>query len=76
MCPKITPIRSNQDFGNYSALKIRSVRRQPKQVLFLSLIASSVVAHKNDILKRLVLEAKREYEKDAEYRVHIFTADA
>ncbi|KAF8498227.1 P-loop containing nucleoside triphosphate hydrolase protein [Russula emetica] len=55
---KITPIRSNRDFGNYSALKI------------------SVFAHKNDILKRLVLEAKREYEKDAEYRVHIFTADA
>ncbi|KAI0274144.1 BCS1 N terminal-domain-containing protein [Russula aff. rugulosa BPL654] len=55
---KITPIRSNQDFGNYSALEI------------------SVIAHKNDILKRLVLEAKREYEKDAEYQVHIFTADA
>ncbi|KAH9985931.1 BCS1 N terminal-domain-containing protein [Russula vinacea] len=36
----------------------------------------SVVAHNNDILKRLVLEAKREYEKDVEDRVHIFTADA
>jgi mitochondrial chaperone BCS1 len=40
------------------------------------MIVSSVVAHKNDILKRLVVEAKREYEKDAEYMVHIFTADA
>lgn len=73
---KITPIRSNQDFGNYSALEIRCARRQPKRVLFLSLIVNSIVAHNNDILKRLVLEAKRDYEKDAEYRVHIFTADA
>lgn len=35
----------------------------------------SVVARNNDILKRLVLEAKREYEKDAEHRVHIYMAD-
>ena len=35
---------------------------------------SSVVTRDNDILKRLVLEAKREYEKDAEHRVHIFVA--
>ncbi|EMD39364.1 hypothetical protein CERSUDRAFT_72525 [Gelatoporia subvermispora B] len=34
-----------------------------------------VVARNNDILKKLVLEAKREYEKDAEHRVHIFMAD-
>jgi chaperone BCS1 len=33
------------------------------------------VARSNDILKKLVLEAKREYEKDAEHRVHIFLAD-
>ena len=73
---KITPIRSNQDFGSYSAVKIRCVRRRlPKHVLLLSLTVCSVVAHKNDILKRLVLDAKREYEKDAEYRVHIFMAD-
>ncbi len=37
---------------------------------------NSVVAHENDILKRLVREAKLEYEKDGVYRVHIFTADA
>ena len=35
----------------------------------------SVVARNNDVLKKLVLEAKREYEKDAEHRVHIFLAD-
>ncbi|THU97685.1 P-loop containing nucleoside triphosphate hydrolase protein [Dendrothele bispora CBS 962.96] len=35
----------------------------------------SVVARNNDILKKLVLEAKRDYEKDAEHRVHIFLAD-
>jgi chaperone BCS1 len=36
---------------------------------------SSVVARNNDILKKLVLEAKREYEKDAEHRVHIYMGD-
>ena len=39
------------------------------------MLSDSVVARNNDILKRLVLEAKREYEKDAEHRVHIFMAD-
>lgn len=38
-------------------------------------LSVSVVARSNDILKQLVLEAKREYEKDAEHRVHIFMAD-
>ncbi|KAJ7460705.1 P-loop containing nucleoside triphosphate hydrolase protein [Mycena latifolia] len=40
-----------------------------------SALKISVVARNNDILKKLVLEAKREYEKDAEHRVHIFLAD-
>ncbi|KAK7031459.1 P-loop containing nucleoside triphosphate hydrolase protein [Favolaschia claudopus] len=40
-----------------------------------STLKISVVARNNDILKKLVLEAKREYEKDAEHRVHIFLAD-
>jgi hypothetical protein len=40
------------------------------------LTISSVIARTNDILKRLVLEAKRDYEKDVKHRVHIFTADA
>ncbi|KAJ7876254.1 P-loop containing nucleoside triphosphate hydrolase protein [Mycena leptocephala] len=40
-----------------------------------SALKISVVARSNDILKKLVLEAKREYEKDAEHRVHIFLAD-
>ncbi|KIJ55118.1 hypothetical protein M422DRAFT_151461 [Sphaerobolus stellatus SS14] len=35
----------------------------------------SVVARNNTVLKKLVLEAKRTYEKDAEHRVHIFIAD-
>lgn len=34
-----------------------------------------MVARNNDILKKLVLEAKREYEKDAVHRVHIYMAD-
>ncbi|KAI5120959.1 hypothetical protein M0805_001663 [Coniferiporia weirii] len=39
-------------------------------------LSVSVVARNNNILKKLVLEAKREYEKDAEHRVHIFMADS
>jgi chaperone BCS1 len=35
----------------------------------------SVVARNNNILKQLVLEAKREYEKDAEHKIHIYMAD-
>lgn len=41
-----------------------------------SVLSVSVVARNNSILKKLVLEAKREYEKDAEHRVHIFMADS
>jgi len=41
----------------------------------MQLMTFSVVARNNDILKKLVLEAKRTYEKDAEHRVHIFLAD-
>ncbi|KAH8108653.1 P-loop containing nucleoside triphosphate hydrolase protein [Phellopilus nigrolimitatus] len=39
-------------------------------------LSVSVVARNNNILKKLVLEAKKEYEKDAEHRVHIFMADS
>lgn len=45
-----------------------------KKMMWLILVCS-VVARNNDILKKLVLEAKREYEKDAEHRVHIYMAD-
>jgi hypothetical protein len=34
-----------------------------------------VVARNNDILKQLVLEAKREYERDAINKVHVYLAD-
>lgn len=68
-------------------LKLGAFRRLPDYVdLFLlfiiifefwliKLVMNSVVARNNDILKKLVLDAKREYEKDAEHRVHIFMAD-
>ncbi|KAG9019095.1 hypothetical protein FRB90_006409 [Tulasnella sp. 427] len=36
----------------------------------------SVVARNNTVLKKLVLQAKREYEADMEHRVHIFLSDA
>ncbi|CAE6518196.1 unnamed protein product [Rhizoctonia solani] len=40
------------------------------------LLSISVVARSNNILKQLVLEAKKEYERDAEHRVQIFFADS
>ncbi|KAG8812079.1 hypothetical protein FRC17_002210, partial [Serendipita sp. 399] len=35
----------------------------------------SVVARSNDVIKKLVLEAKKLYEADAEHRIHIYLAD-
>ncbi|KAJ3509949.1 hypothetical protein NLJ89_g4946 [Agrocybe chaxingu] len=55
-------------------LRITRTKRYPDYGHGCSL-KISVVARNNDILKKLVLEAKREYEKDAEHRVHIFLAD-
>ncbi|KAF8141397.1 P-loop containing nucleoside triphosphate hydrolase protein [Boletus edulis] len=55
-------------------LRITRTKRYPDYSHGSSL-KISVVARNNDILKKLVLEAKREYEKDAEHRVHIFMAD-
>ncbi|KAG6381797.1 P-loop containing nucleoside triphosphate hydrolase protein [Boletus reticuloceps] len=55
-------------------LRITRTKRYPDYSHGASL-KISVVARNNDILKKLVLEAKREYEKDAEHRVHIFMAD-
>ncbi|KAG5652733.1 hypothetical protein H0H81_003932 [Sphagnurus paluster] len=55
-------------------LRITRTKRYPDYGHGASL-KISVVARNNDILKKLVLEAKREYEKDAEHRVHIFMAD-
>jgi hypothetical protein len=51
------------------------IRRARERELKKPFIHYSVVARNNDILKQLVLEAKRMYEKDAEHRVHIFMAD-
>ncbi|KAF8638406.1 hypothetical protein AX17_002231 [Amanita inopinata Kibby_2008] len=55
-------------------LRITRTKRYPDDIHGAS-VKISVVARSNDILKKLVLEAKREYEKDAEHRVHIFLAD-
>ncbi|KAI0271129.1 P-loop containing nucleoside triphosphate hydrolase protein [Russula aff. rugulosa BPL654] len=54
-------------------LKITRTRRY--QDYGYSGLKISVVARNNDILKKLVLDARREYEKDAEHRVQIFKAD-
>ncbi|KAI0285184.1 BCS1 N terminal-domain-containing protein [Russula brevipes] len=55
-------------------LKITRIRRYQDYGRY-SALKVGVVARDKDILKRLVLEAKREYEKDAEHHVHVFMAD-
>ncbi|KAF5374014.1 hypothetical protein D9615_009926 [Tricholomella constricta] len=49
-------------------LRITRTKRYPDYDQGVSSLKISVVARNNDILKKLVLEAKREYEKDAEHR--------
>ncbi|KAF8513009.1 P-loop containing nucleoside triphosphate hydrolase protein [Hysterangium stoloniferum] len=55
---------------------LRITRGQRYQHYNCQELKISVVARNNTVLKKLVLEAKRTYEKDAEHRVHIFIADA
>jgi len=55
-------------------LRITRSRRYPDDTHGAS-IRISVVARNNDILKKLVLEAKRDYEKDSVHRVNIYLAD-
>ena len=74
ICPQITRTRRVQDYGTCGELKIRCVPGSCDGAVWLTQ-KFSVVARNNDILKRLVLEAKKEYEKDAVHRVHIFMAD-
>lgn len=72
---KITRTKRFQDYGSCAELKIRYVTESSALRSGALIWLVSVVARNNDILKKLVLEAKREYEKDAEHRVHIFMAD-
>lgn len=79
-CSQITRSKRYPDYGHSGSLKIRSVFRvsrlpKKKNLPTILTILGSVVARNNEILKKLVLEAKRDYEKDAEHRVHIFMAD-
>lgn len=55
---------------------LRITRTQRYQHYHCHELKVSVIARNNTVLKKLVLEAKRTYEKDAEHRVHIFVADA
>ncbi|KAJ6561206.1 P-loop containing nucleoside triphosphate hydrolase protein [Mycena vulgaris] len=70
--PSVDSVHSIYYRGHW--LKITRTKRYPDYG-HGSALKISVVARNNDILKKLVLEAKREYEKDAEHRVHIFLAD-
>ena len=38
-------------------------------------LSSSVVARSNTVIKQLVHEAKKQYEKDSEHRIQIYLAD-
>lgn len=80
-----SPLKKTLDYQNKTQERLRALRGVEDQVPLLHHLAHrsgcsqsgarSVVARNNDILKQLVLEAKREYEKDAEHRVHIYMAD-
>ncbi|KAH8117485.1 P-loop containing nucleoside triphosphate hydrolase protein [Phellopilus nigrolimitatus] len=52
------------------------VRRSRKHDSDLEVLSISVVARNNNILKQLVLQAKREYEAEAVHRIQIYFADA
>ncbi|THH05072.1 hypothetical protein EW145_g5057 [Phellinidium pouzarii] len=52
------------------------VRRSRKNDSDLEVLSVSVVARNNNILKQLVLQAKREYEVEAVHRIQIYFADA
>ncbi|KAI5123305.1 hypothetical protein M0805_009326 [Coniferiporia weirii] len=52
------------------------VRRSRKSDSDLEVLSVSVVARNNNILKQLVLQAKREYEAEAVHRIQIYFADA
>jgi chaperone BCS1 len=58
--------------GHWLRVK-RSKKTDGSDVEVLSI---SVVARNNSILKQLVLQAKKEYETDAEHRVNIYFADS
>ena len=72
---KITSARSFRNLGDYSFLKIRCALPDSPIVSCCFITVNSVIGRNIDVLKRLVLEAKREYETEMEHRVHIFTAD-
>ncbi|KAL5532989.1 hypothetical protein ACEPAF_4763 [Sanghuangporus sanghuang] len=54
-------------------LRVRRSRNKDSDMEVLSI---SVVARNNNVLKQLVLQAKREYEAEAVHRIQIYFADA
>lgn len=68
---------SPADYGRYLCTDWLRVRRSKKtDGSDVEVLSISVVARNNSVLKQLVLQAKKEYEADAEHRVNIYFADS
>ncbi|KAG8733810.1 hypothetical protein FRC11_001972 [Ceratobasidium sp. 423] len=71
----LTPSADTTHNIYYRGHWLRITRASPRDHGGRGELRISVVARNNAIIKKLVLQAKHEYEQDMEHRVHIFLAD-
>ncbi|KAH7326897.1 P-loop containing nucleoside triphosphate hydrolase protein [Rhizoctonia solani] len=71
----LTPSADTTHNIYYRGHWLRITRASPRDAGGRGELKISVVARNNAIIKKLVLQAKYEYEQDMEHRVHIFLAD-
>ncbi|KAJ1306389.1 hypothetical protein OPQ81_007394 [Rhizoctonia solani] len=71
----LTPSADTTHNIYYRGHWLRITRSSPRDHGGRGELKISVVARNNAIIKKLVLQAKHEYEQDMEHRVHIFLAD-
>ncbi|CAE6504798.1 unnamed protein product [Rhizoctonia solani] len=71
----LTPSADTTHNIYYRGHWLRITRSSPRDSSGRGELKISVVARNNAIIKKLVLQAKYEYEQDMEHRVHIFLAD-
>ncbi|CAE6454748.1 unnamed protein product [Rhizoctonia solani] len=71
----LTPSADTTHNIYYRGHWLRITRASPRDLGGRGELKISVVARNNAIIKKLVLQAKYEYEQDMEHRVHIFLAD-
>ncbi|CAE6478948.1 hypothetical protein ACGC1H_003932 [Rhizoctonia solani] len=71
----LTPSADTTHNIYYRGHWLRITRSSPRDSGGRGELKISVVARNNAIIKKLVLQAKHEYEQDMEHRVHIFLAE-